>query len=70
MATWVAHMRIANHFMKTHEHLNNIQFLAGNIGPDCGVPNEDWSRFTPDKTMTHWQKAGHDTIDADGFKHQ
>jgi hypothetical protein len=68
MATWVSHMRIAEHFMKKDERLNNVRFLVGNIGPDCGVPNEDWSAFTPDTNVTHWQTAGKDTIDADDFR--
>ena len=69
MATWIAHMRIAEHFMKMHPELNNKTFLVGNIGPDCGVPNEDWSRFTPDTNITHW-KTGEkkSTIDAEGFR--
>ena len=69
MATWIAHMRIAEHFMRKNGPLNNPAFLVGNIGPDCGVPNEDWSAFTPDGNMTHW-KTGDDksTIDAEGFK--
>lgn len=40
--------------------------MVGNIGPDSGVPNEDWSSFNPPKTITHWQ--GEDKkIDAQGF---
>ena len=53
MATWIAHMRIAEYFMNKDNRLNNIYFLVGNIGPDCGVPNEVWSKFTPDKDITH-----------------
>lgn len=69
MATWIAHMRIAEYFMQNNSLLNNEMFLVGNIGPDCGVPNEDWSHFTPDTSITHW-KTGEKktTIDADGFK--
>jgi len=48
MATWITHMRIAEHFMKRYKELNNAIFLVGNLGPDCGVPNEDWSIFTPE----------------------
>ena len=47
MATWIAHMRIAEHFMKKDAALDNALFLVGNIGPDCGVPNEDWSVLRP-----------------------
>jgi len=72
MATWIAHMRIAEHFMKKNESLNNTEFLVGNIGPDCGVPNDDWSQFTPDTKITHWHAGEEwqkDTIDAEGFKY-
>ncbi len=68
MATWIAHMRIAEHFMNKYNRLNNPYFLVGNIGPDCGVPNEDWSKFTPDKDVTHWTFKDGKTIDADDFK--
>jgi hypothetical protein len=68
MATWIAHMRIAEHFMNKDNSLNNPYFLVGNIGPDCGVPNEDWSKFTPDKDVTHWTFKDGKTIDADDFK--
>ena len=68
MATWIAHLRIAEHFMSINSDLNNDEFLVGNIGPDCGVPNEDWSEFTPDGKMTHWQTGDKSTIDAEGFR--
>lgn len=68
MATWIAHMRIAEHFMQKHNELNNEMFLVGNIGPDCGVPNEDWSMFTPDKNVTHWWSKDGKYIDAEDFK--
>jgi len=69
MATWISHMRIADYFMKHYPELNNIQFLVGNIGPDCGVPNEDWSVFTPSTQITHWNKGElKSEIDVEGFK--
>ncbi len=68
MATWVAHMRIADYFMKKYPELNNERFLVGNIGPDCGVPNEDWSAFTPSKQVTHWHTTEDGRIDAEDFR--
>ncbi len=68
MATWIAHMRIAEYFMQKNDRLNNNYFLVGNIGPDCGVPNEDWSNFTPDKNVTHWHSKDGTSIDAVDFK--
>ena len=56
MATWIAHMRVAAHFMQRHPALNNREFLVGNIAPDGGVPNEDGIglSFTPEKAVTHF----------------
>lgn len=54
--------------MKRNGILNNERFLVGNIGPDCGVPNEDWSSFTPDKKVTHWWSKDGAFIDADDFR--
>ena len=67
MATWITHMRIAEYFMKLDERLDSIEFLVGNIGPDCGKPNEDWSKFTPDGSITHWKSDGKN-IDAEDFR--
>jgi len=67
MATWLVHMRIAEFFMNIDSQLNCIDFLVGNIAPDCGVPNENWSKFTPEKHITHWQLDGKN-IDAENFK--
>jgi hypothetical protein len=67
MATWLAHMRIAEFFMNIGSQLDCIDFLVGNIAPDCGVPNENWSKFTPEKHITHWQLDGKN-IDAENFK--
>lgn len=67
MATWLAHMRIAEFFMNTDSQLNCIDFLVGNIAPDCGVPDKYWKKFTPEKHITHWQ-LNRKEIDAENFK--
>lgn len=54
MATWITHLRIAENIIKVGYDLETIPFTVGNIGPDSGVPNEDWSNFTPSKKLTHW----------------
>ena len=54
MATWISHLRIADYFMTKLQYLNEKEFVIGHIGPDCGMPNEDWSLFTPDRKTTHW----------------
>lgn len=54
MATWGAHIRIAEAILKEYSNLHETSFLVGNVGPDCGEPNEDWSEFSPPKEVSHW----------------
>lgn len=67
MATWIAHLRIADYLFRQYPQLDIECFLVGNIGPDCGVPNEDWSEFTPPKLISHWYN-GKTEIDAEDFR--
>ena len=67
MATWIAHMRIAEYFINNYVNLKDIDFLVGNIAPDCGVPNEDWSKFSPDTIVSHWKLNGQN-INAENFR--
>ncbi len=55
MATWIAHLRIAEKLLNKGYNFEPKAFVVGNIGPDSGVPNEDWSSFNPPKKITHWQ---------------
>jgi len=54
MATWGAHFRIAENILKEYPNLNKGFFAIGNIAPDCGNPNEDWTSFTPPKEISHF----------------
>lgn len=54
MATWGAHIRLAEELLIHFPELDPLSFLVGNVGPDCGEPNEDWSQFSPPKTISHW----------------
>ncbi|MCB2295831.1 zinc dependent phospholipase C family protein [Clostridium algoriphilum] len=66
MATWISHLRIAEKILKKGYNFEPTPFLIGNIGPDSGVPNENWSSFSPPKTITHW--VGQDNkINAQSF---
>lgn len=53
MASWMVHFRIADALLDEIGG-NAEQFIVGNIGPDCGEPNEDWSKFTPPTEVSHW----------------
>lgn len=58
MASWMVHFRIADIIMDELTELNSKSYLVGNIGPDCGEANEDWSVFTPSSEITHWAPGG------------
>ena len=66
MATWIAHLRIAENILKHMYNVDSIAFILGNVGPDSGIPNEDWSKFNPPKTITHWLDK-ENNIDAEEF---
>ena len=58
MATWGSHFRIAENISKKYANLNRKFFAIGNIAPDCGLPNKDWSVFTPPKDISHFTIGG------------
>lgn len=62
MATWMVHLRIADGIMKEIPKLERQEFIMGNIAPDSGVPNEDWSVFTPHTNVSHFKTDGEITI--------
>lgn len=66
MATWIAHLRVAERLLKSELNFEPKSFIVGNIGPDSGVPNEDWSNFNPPPKITHWQNEDKN-IDAEAF---
>lgn len=68
MATWIAHMRIAEHFMNIDGQLNNVDFLVGNIAPDCGVPKDGGGGYVPDRSITHWNINNGKGRDSEGFR--
>ncbi len=68
MATWIAHLRIADQLLPLLPGIDKIAFLVGSIGPDCGKPSDDWMSFDPPPSVTHWTKTGiKRDIDAEAF---
>ncbi len=70
MASWIVHLRIADELLSRLKSLDETAFVMGNIAPDSGVPNEDWSEFRPSKKVSHFEtKAdnGKSFIDVDAF---
>lgn len=55
MASWMIHLRIADKLLDRIDGLSGTEFIVGNIAPDSGVPNEDWSVFTPSTTVSHFK---------------
>ena len=66
MATWIAHLRVAENILK-HMKLDRGRFLIGNLAPDCNRQNEDWSSFVPDVKVTHYRISGTTTTQPDRF---
>lgn len=62
MATWIVHMRIADILLDEISNLTTTEYVVGNIAPDSGVPNEDWSVFTPSSDVSHFMKYDNDGI--------
>ena len=62
MATWIAHLRIAENLLQQITGLDEVSFIYGNLAPDSGLPNEDWTQFDPPREVTHYLDDNH------GFK--
>lgn len=58
MASWMVHLRIADGLLCLPVISDAAAFVMGNIAPDSGVPNEDWSAFDPPYNKTHFKTAG------------
>ena len=55
MASWMIHLRIADQLLDRIPGLSPIEFIMGNMAPDSGVPNEDWSAFSPSTAVSHYR---------------
>lgn len=58
MASWMVHLRIADRLLDRIGGLGPVEFIVGNIAPDSGVPNGDWSVFTPSTRISHFRTKG------------
>ena len=69
MASWMVHLRVADRLLDKLGDIDETAFVVGNIAPDSGVPNEDWSVYTPSKEVSHFKKrvAGNAFFDIDEF---
>lgn len=71
MASWIIHLRVAESILNQLPiDIKATEFIVGNIAPDSGVPNEDWSRFYPDTNISHFKRKtvdGKKEVDLDHF---
>jgi hypothetical protein len=58
MGTWISHLRVAEKLMGQLPGLDEVTFAFGNLSPDSGIPNEDWTQFDPPKEVTHFLRKG------------
>ena len=63
MASWMVHLRVADKLLDRISGITETEFVMGNIAPDSGIPNEDWSIFTPSSEVSHFR-----TTDENGIK--
>lgn len=72
MASWMVHLRIADEILKRMKGLDETAFVIGNIAPDSGVPNEDWSMYFPPKNVSHFKTRPEDELffDVNEYKKQ
>lgn len=58
MGTWISHLRIAENLLPHLPEVEEVTFTFGNLSPDSGIPNEDWTEFDPPKEVTHFLHKG------------
>ena len=58
MGTWISHLRIAENLLTHFPDLDEVTFAFGNLSPDSGIPNADWTEFDPPKEITHFLRKG------------
>lgn len=55
MASWMVHLRTAEALLSAWTRLDETAFIMGNLAPDSGVPNADWSAFDPPYSVSHFK---------------
>ena len=71
MASWMVHLRVADNLLQQIKNLDEQAFVMGNIAPDSGVPNSDWTKFQPPKDVSHFsEKSQNKKINIEKFTSQ
>jgi hypothetical protein len=55
MATWIAHLRIAENLLQRIDGLDEATFAIGNVAPDSGIPDEKRESFSPPTEISHFK---------------
>lgn len=55
MASWMVHLRVADKLLERLKGIAETEFIVGNIAPDSGVPNEDWTAYAPSTRVSHFK---------------
>jgi hypothetical protein len=58
MGTWISHLRVAENLLGHFPEVDEVTFAFGNLSPDSGIPNADWTEFDPPKEVTHFLRRG------------
>lgn len=48
------HLREADLLTDRIPGLDETAFVVGNIAPDSGIPNADWTAYFPPKAVSHY----------------
>lgn len=73
MASWMVHLRVADKLLDHIDGITDTEFIVGNIAPDSGVPNADWTVYTPPKKVSHfktYREDGTSKIDVENYMEQ
>lgn len=71
MATWIAHLRIAENLLSNIPGLDAARFAIGSLAPDSGIPDENWEKFNPPPRVTHFKRTDSvhkDSADLDFYR--
>lgn len=55
MASWMVHLRVADKLLDRIDGITQTEFVVGNIAPDSGVPNADWTVYRPPTKVSHFK---------------
>lgn len=70
LATWLAHLRIAEKVKERIPEIDISYLMMGSIAPDSGKPDENCRNYNPSKEVTHFEVSNEEDnckIDLEAF---